>query len=210
MNDDFLVPPKSAKAIEIKALDWRHAFGVEDAWAPDVIDLFEKKLPKLFPNYTLMVRSDAEMAAIGDAEAYTSFNPPIIAVRDSVYLLASQNNGRARMTFAHEFGHLILHPGATKLRSEGSHELVKRPRPFESAEWQARKFAAYFLLPDHIVRQFGAPRELADCCHVSLQAAEIRFQEVGHVRRTIPECVSELIRDTNKVVPQFPKPTLVK
>jgi hypothetical protein len=87
MNDDFLVPPKSAKAIEIKALDWRHAFGVEDAWAPSVIDLFEKKLPKLFPNYTLMVRSDAEMAAIGDAEAYTSFNPPIIAVLDSVDLL---------------------------------------------------------------------------------------------------------------------------
>jgi Zn-dependent peptidase ImmA (M78 family) len=210
MNDDFLVPPKSAKDIEIKALDWRHAFGVEDTWAPDVIDLFEKKLPKLFPNYTLMVRSDEEMLAIGDAEAYTAFNPSVIAVCNSVYLAAFRNEGRARMTFAHEFGHLVLHPGAAKLRSERAYEIVKRPRPFESAEWQARKFAAYFLLPDHVVRQFGTPRDLADGCHVSIQAAEIRFQEVGHIRRVVQECVSELIHDINETAPRFPKPTLVK
>ncbi len=72
MNDDFLVPSKSAKDIEIKALDWRHAFGVEDAWGPDVIDLFEKRLPKLIPTYTLIVRSDEEMSAIDGAEAYTN------------------------------------------------------------------------------------------------------------------------------------------
>jgi hypothetical protein len=126
MNADFLVPPKSAKEIEIKALDWRYALGVEDAWAPDVIDLFEKKLPKLFPDYTLTVRSDEEMIAIGDAEAYTTFNPPLIAVRDSVYLAAMRTEGRARMTFAHEFGHLVLHPGAAKLRSDGARELVSR------------------------------------------------------------------------------------
>lgn len=114
------------------------------------------------------------------------------------------------MTFAHEFGHLVLHPGAAKLRTESAQELVKRPKPFESAEWQARKFAAYFLLPDHIVRQFGTPRDLAEGCHVSFQAAEIRFQEVGHIRRTVPECVSELIRDADKVSPKLPKPTLVK
>lgn len=210
MNDDFLVPPKSAKDVETKALDWRHAFGVEDAWAPDVIDLFEKKLPKLFPNYTLMVRSDEEMIAIGDAEAYTAFNPSVIVVRNSVYLAATRNDGRARMTFAHEFGHLILHPGAAKLRSKSAHEVVKPPKPFESAEWQARKFAAYFLLPDHIVRQFGNPRDLADGCHVSFQAAEIRFQEVGHIPRIVPECVSDLIRDINKAAPIFSKPKRVK
>jgi Zn-dependent peptidase ImmA (M78 family) len=209
MNDDFLVPPKSAKDIEIKALDWRHAFGVEDTWAPDVIDLFEKKLPKLFPNYTLMVRSDEEMLAIGDAEAYTAFNPSVIAVRNSVYLAASRNEGRARMTFAHEFGHLVLHPGAAKLRSERAHEIVKRPRPFESAEWQARKFGAYFLLPTHIVREFSSPRQLAEACQVSLQAAEIRFEEVGHIRRPTAQCVDELIKATNDTSPKFPRPKLV-
>jgi Zn-dependent peptidase ImmA (M78 family) len=210
MNEDFLVLPKSAKQLEVKALDWRHAFGIDDVWAPDVIELFEVKLPKFFPKYTLMVRSDEEMQAIDGAEAYTSFNPPLIAVRNSVYLDAARNDGRARMTFAHEFGHLVLHPGAQKLRSEGTRDLTKKLRAFESAEWQARKFAAYFLLPDHIVRQFGTPREMAACCHVSLQAAEIRFDEVGHIRSIKPACVSQLINDVSEAAPKPSKPTLVK
>lgn len=209
MIEDFLVPSKSLKDIEAKTLAWRHAFDVSDAWAPDVIELFEKKLPKLFPTYTLTVRSDAEMLGLGNAEAYTEFNPPLIAVSEAVYLLASRNDGRARMTFAHEFGHLVLHPGAGKLRVESGNQLNKRLRPFESAEWQARKFGALFLLPTHIVREFGTPRELADACNVSLQAAEIRFEEVGHVRRSTPQCVSELINATDNFDPKFLKPKLV-
>lgn len=209
MNDDFPVPSKSAKEIEIKALDWRHAFGVEDAWAPDVIDLLEKKLPKFIPTYTLIVRSDEEMSAIDNAEAYTSFNPPLIAVSESVYALARRNDGRARMTFAHELGHLVLHPGAAKLRVERPGKAEKQLRPFESAEWQARKFGAFFLLPDYIVRQFSSPRELSAGCQVSLQAAEIRFEEVGHIKRALPKCVSELAQEVESS-PRFAKPTLVK
>jgi Zn-dependent peptidase ImmA (M78 family) len=210
MNEDFLVPSKSAKEIEAKTLAWRDALDVSNAWAPDVINLFEKKLPRLFPTYALTVRSDEEMFAIGDAEAYTEFNPPLIAIRNSVYLLARHNDGRARMTFAHEFGHLVLHPGAAKLRIEGGNQLAEGLRPFESAEWQARKFGAYFLLPTHIVRQFSSPREMAEGCHVSFQAAEIRFQEVGHIRRPTAQCVSDIINATNSASPKFPKPKVVK
>jgi hypothetical protein len=144
MMEDFLVPSKSAKDIEATTLAWRDALDVRDAWSPNVIDLFERKLPAIFPTYSLVVRPDDEMISIGEAEAYTEFNPPLIAVRNSVYLLARQNDGRARMTFAHEFGHLVLHPGAAKLRIESGNLTDKRLRPFESAEWQARKFGAFF------------------------------------------------------------------
>jgi hypothetical protein len=209
MIEDFLVPSKSAKDIEEKALAWRYAFDVPNAWAPNVIDLFERELPKLFPTFTLVVRPDEEMVAIGNAEAYTEFNPPLIAVRNSSYVMACRNDGRARMTFAHELGHLVLHPGAAKLRIESGNQVNKRLRPFESAEWQARKFGAFFLLPTHIVREFSSPRELANACHVSLQAAEIRFQEVGHIRRPTAECVNELINATNATVPKLPRPKLV-
>jgi len=210
MIEDLLVPSKSAKDIEQKTLAWRDAFDVSNAWAPDVIDLFERKLPILFPTFALVVRPDNEMIAIGDAEAYTEFNPPLIAVRESVYVLASRQNGRARMTLAHEFGHLVLHPGAAKLRIEGGNQPDKRLRAFESAEWQARKFAAYFLLPTHIVREFSSPRLLAEACHVSLQAAEIRFSEVGHMRRPTSQCVTDLINATNDATPKSPRPKLVK
>jgi hypothetical protein len=125
-------------------LDWRHALGVPDQWAPDVVELVEIKLPKLFPTFALVVRPDVEMA---DAEAYAEFDPPLIAVRNSVYSLARRCDGRARMTFAHELGHLVMHPGASKLRVETGNKTQAKIRPFESAEWQARKFAAYFLLP---------------------------------------------------------------
>jgi Zn-dependent peptidase ImmA (M78 family) len=210
MMEDFLVPSKSTKNIEATALAWRDALGVRDVWSPDVIDLLEKKLPAIFPTYSLVVRPDDEMFAIGQAEAYTQFNPPVIAVRNSVYLLARHNDGRARMTFAHEFGHLVLHPGVEKLRVEGGNQADKRLRPFESAEWQARKFAAFFLLPTHVVREFNSHRELAESCHVSLQAAEIRFHEVGHMRRAVAQCVTDLINSTNALAVKSPPPKLVK
>ena len=147
---------------------------------------------------------------MGDAEAYTELNPPIIVVRESVYWQGKRNDGRAQMTFAHEFGHLVLHPGASKPRMESGNFSRVQLRPFESAEWQARKFAAYFLLPEHIVRQFSTLRELSECCHVSYQAAEIRFAEVAHIKKTTPACVDELIKATSEAHHQKSNLTLVK
>ena len=131
---------------------------------------------------------------MGDEEAYTEFNPPLIEVRNGIYSLARHRDCRALMTFAHELGHLVMHPVAAKLRNESGNKTAPKIKPFESAEWQARKFGAYFLMPEHIVVQFGSVRELAENCHVSLQAAEIRFKEVGHIRDATAPCVDELIK----------------
>jgi Zn-dependent peptidase ImmA (M78 family) len=112
------------------------------------------------------------------------------------------------MTLAHELGHLVMHPGAAKLRMESGNRTPPKIRPYESAEWQARKFAAFFLLPTHVVRQFGSAREVADSCQVSLQAAEIRCNEVGHIKRHASPCVEELISDIDAL--QTKGPTLRK
>ena len=68
-------------------------------------------------------------------------------------------------------------------------------RIFESAEWQARKFASFFLVPDHIAIQFYSAHQLAECCKISAQAAQIRFNETAPLRgRTqLPDCVKETI-----------------
>jgi hypothetical protein len=116
MNDDFWAPPQSLGDIEQKSLAWRHAFGIVDTWAPDIARLIETKLPKLIPAFALVVRPDDEMYSLDNAEAYTEFDPPKIAVAERVYRLAREHEGRARMTFAHELGHLVMHPGAAKLR----------------------------------------------------------------------------------------------
>jgi hypothetical protein len=193
MTDDFKVDGRSAKAIASITLAWRDTLGVADQWAPSVVNLLELRLPRIVKNFALVVRPDSEM---GDAEAYTEFDPPHIAVRGSVYAMAQRDDGRCRMTFAHELGHLVMHPGAAKLRSEVAVKTSPAViRFFESAEWQARKFASLFLVPDHIAVQFSSAQELAECCKVSTQAAEIRFKETALLRKPkpIPDCVAQAV-----------------
>jgi hypothetical protein len=193
MTDDFQVAGRSAKQIEATTLAWRDSLGVTNDWSPNMNRLLEIKIPKLIPEFALVVRPDSEM---GDAEAYTEFNPPHIAVRGSVYALALRDDGRSRMTLAHELGHLVMHPGAVKRRSEHNPNRISTIRIFESAEWQARKFAALFLVPDHIAVLFDSPEQLAECCKVSPQAAKIRFNETALFRRPklIPDCVNDAIK----------------
>jgi Zn-dependent peptidase ImmA (M78 family) len=64
-----------------------------------------------------------------------------------------------------------------------------------SSEWQANTFAAHFLMPDYIVRQFLSALDLAQCCQVSMQAAQNRFEELGlHKRkRELPPEVLEYL-----------------
>jgi hypothetical protein len=191
MIDDFIAKPLSEKEIELKALAWRDALRVRGDWAPDLISLLEARLPKLFPSFALVVRPDSEMVAV---EGYTEFNPPQIVVSESVYKLARRFDGRARMTLAHELGHLVMHPGASKMRTVDGNKTSTNVKPYQSAEWQARKFGAFFLLPTDIVMQFVTPNDLAEGCCVSFQAASIRFAEVGHIPPDAPaECVEDLI-----------------
>jgi Zn-dependent peptidase ImmA (M78 family) len=132
-------------------------------------------------------------------EGYTEFNPPQIAVSESVYKLARKFDGRARMTLAHELGHLVMHPGASKMRTVDGNRTLAKVKPYQSAEWQARKFGAYFLLPTDIVMQFVTATDLAESCRVSFQAASIRFAEVGHIPPDAPaECVEDLIAKYSK------------
>ena len=196
MVDDYKVRPRSTQDIAALALAWRDALSVPNAWSPDLVRLLEIEVPKLIPEFALVVRADNEMA---DAEAYTEFNPPHIAVRGSVYQLAQRHDGRSRMTLAHELGHLVMHPGAAKLRSTSAASETQL-KYFESAEWQAKKFAALFLVPDHIASQFDSASQLAIACHISSQASQIRFNETEPLRKRkpLPNSVTESIAALNR------------
>jgi Zn-dependent peptidase ImmA (M78 family) len=197
MMDDFKVTPRSAKNIEALTLAWRDALGAPNDWAPNMLRLLEIELPKLpkLGQFALITRSDLEM---GDAEAYTQFNPPHIVVRNSVYRSARKADGRSRMTLAHELGHLVMHPGAAKLRSDFPRSETERLKPFEGAEWQANKFASLFLMPLHIVRGFTSAPQLAESCQVSLQAAQIRFSEFESAKR-LPDCITETTNHLTRI-----------
>jgi Zn-dependent peptidase ImmA (M78 family) len=197
MMDDYRVRPRSTKDIEAVTLAWRDALGISHEWAPDVVRLLESKVPKLIKEFALIVRDDTEMV---DIEAYTEFNPPHIAICNSVYNLARKRDGRSRMTFAHELGHLVMHPGIAKLRAEGAVRTVKGIRFYESAEWQAKKFASLFLMPQHIIIEFSNAHQIAECCQVSAQAASIRFEEIKPLlaSKQLAPCVQEAINEFTK------------
>jgi Zn-dependent peptidase ImmA (M78 family) len=77
-----------------------------------------------------------------------------------------------------------------------------RPAPIKeynrSAEWQATKFAVFFLMPEHIVRQFASPEELSAHCKVSLETATYRFRDVAHFKPPLPPSVIALMEEWKK------------
>ena len=130
MIEDYIVPPRSTLNIEEVVLAWRDTLGVPNEWAPEIVDILENRLPKFFSSFALVVRPDNEM---DDAEAYTEFSPAQIVARLSVYQAAVRREGRARMTLAHELGHLVMHAGVQKnqewLAETNPLQLIRSMRP---------------------------------------------------------------------------------
>jgi len=196
MRENSVVTRRTANEIDCLAFDWREAFGVQDCWAPDLINIFERQLPDKLPGFEFVRQADA---MLGNAEAFTRH--PRIFVRESLYQDVLKWSGRARFTLAHELGHLVMHPEAPLPRMVATN----RPAPIDeynrAGEWQANKFATFFLMPEHIVRQFASPEEMAEHCKVSLEAARHRFKEVGHFKPPLPPSVVALLAEWTKKYP---------
>ncbi len=191
-TDDIFVDGLSTREIEAKALAWREAFGEHLSWSPDLLRILEHKLPSLYTDFALIVRPTSSMINV---EAYTQFMPPQIVISDRVYEEAHNLIPRARWTLAHELGHFVLHEAISKPRALTQNRSSIIKRAYNSAEWQAHKFAAHFLMPEHIASQFQSVEELAQGCNVSLTAARKRFKEIRRETTTkLPQPVEEFLR----------------
>lgn len=193
MIDDYYVKPASREEIEEKAYAWRQAFGITaHCAAPDMVSVLELELPKLLPQVSIVVEKDT---VLDDIEAYTQYDPPLIVLRQGVYYSAVRSDGRARMTLAHELGHLLLHKSAAPLhRAPAKYRSMEGLKPFASAEYQAKVFASAFLMPEWIVCSFSDPIELSQHCAVSIKAATIRLNQVKvKPRPQLPEIVAQTI-----------------
>lgn len=137
-----------------------------------VMKFLEHVLPALYPDFTYEILEDREMGA---AEGMNCLGFPKIILPQSVYDAACQNEGRARFTVAHEFGHLILHPKHRLSLSRSASEV----KPYRNPEWQANQFAAGILMPEVLVRKYSSVVEIVDAFGVSTQAAELRMKNLG-------------------------------
>lgn len=198
MSEDHYVEPASRADIEAKAYAWRDAFGIEGhCAAPDMPSVLEIMLPRRLPVVSIHVVSDQGMS---DVEAITTLDPPTITIRESVYLAAASFDGRARMTLAHELGHILLHKSAAPLhRAPAKYLNADKLKPFASAEYQANVFGAAFLVPEWIACEFQEAETLARHCCVSRKLAEIRLGQVKVRQPTSADGVAaSLIKDWTK------------
>jgi IrrE N-terminal-like domain len=109
--------------------------------------------------------------------------PIVIAFKRSVYHAAYMGDGHARNTFAHEFGHAVMHDGAPKSRRALGNKKYKFIRPFESAEHQAKVFAPAFLINDEIAERLSSAEEISVEFGISLESATIYLGKLT-ARRT--------------------------
>jgi Zn-dependent peptidase ImmA (M78 family) len=177
MQDDFYAKPLKNASIEELAETWRLALGIAEStlWVP-VVQIVENIIPLILDGYAMVVEKPSRLDTV---EAYTEFSPPKIVVRENVYLSALARDGRARWTFAHELGHLMMHDTAVPVsRAPVEYRKMANLPAYASTEKQADKFAAAFLMPKSVACGFNCPVALSAACGVSRQAAAIRLDNL--------------------------------
>lgn len=201
MFEDTPVSASSWKEIERIAEGWRRALDPENAWAPEILTLLERA--KAFENAAglqIIFAPDQEM---GEDEGRAESDPSRIFVRQSLEEDAHANGPRARSTLAHEFAHIVLHPGLPKFRKQAGNAKIINLAPFRSAEAQAWAFARAFLMPTWLVEQVETPLELAQRCRASVEMAEIRLGSLKKAKPPLPaiETAIEKIRSAAPLAP---------
>lgn len=91
-----------------------------------------------------------------------------IAIKSSVYEGAVADQGRDRMTIAHELSHalIIKHSGIKLNRCFSGEKIVT----YKDPEWQAKCLAGELMIPANLVKGMS-PEQVAAACGVSYQAA---------------------------------------
>jgi hypothetical protein len=106
----------------------------------------------------------------------------VVTVRQSIDSLAAWGDGRARMTLSHELGHAVMHAeeGTVDHRAASAFgaTTLSKANASESAEHQAKVFAAAFLIDDKRAAELSSPLEIATEFLVSLSAAEICYERI--------------------------------
>ncbi len=97
----------------------------------------------------------------------------LIQIRNTTYVDACRNDGRARFTIIHELGHLLLGHQRSLHRDNG-----RKIEAFENSEWQANQYAAELLMPLTTIldEKFFTPWEIQCEFGVSRAAAEKRIR----------------------------------
>lgn len=163
----YVSEPLSRKDLRNYAFKIRNQLGYENR-----LDFPVMKFLEVFheltnnPNFYFFTVKDDELPPTVHAQYDADDNS--IAIKESVYIGASNGSGRDRMTIMHELAHalIITHCGI-KLNRSFSNESIPA---FKDPEWQAKCLAGELMIPAHLVAGMNA-FDICESCGVSLQAA---------------------------------------
>lgn len=167
------VSPMSAKDIEDQADEVRRLLRLGVRNVP-MANLVETVLPEILPGYDFFVLPDEEMPGLAGVSAVGEFT---ICLANSTYEQLCDGDPEARMVAAHEFGHLMMHSHQVPVHAKRTHD-DERVDP----EWQADRFAEYWLMPREGVLKCRSAAHVAAKYAVTVEAAERRFNEVKQVQ----------------------------
>ncbi len=180
----FLAPARLERIVRDKLARFERETGTRPSFPIDIESLVEI-MEKIEVEYFDDCHPEFDSDVLG---AY-DFSADKLFVRESI-----PHDGRRRFTWAHEYGHFVLHKphflqGVFDFFNESSNPVVQLHRGEGSTrnrlESQANMFASYILMPSaHISQLFTsgwtsieeASRTLANVANVSLQSARIRLE----------------------------------
>lgn len=173
-SNDVIVAPRSWASIAELANSLRIQLNLSKSPSFPIIEYLEQVLCNKLELLSFEVWSNAEM---GVAEGYTCPNGTFIALREDVYELACEGDGRARFTAAHELGHYLMHTGVPLARITAG-QIVK---PYRRAEPQANQFAVELLMPRQFITTEDTAHSISARHMVSLEAADNRLRNIRKI-----------------------------
>lgn len=170
--------------IDGRALAHRRGLGFHDDEPVDAMML----LARLAARYPEFSHQRVPDGALGEAQAQWDSQAKRLLIPESVFRAAERREGRALMTVAHEVGHALLGHDGNLDRTATGGRAERVSAKLRSMEYQARRYAAAFLIPDTpAVRQLDATA-LSERYRVSMSAAIVRHSELrsGESARALP------------------------
>lgn len=167
----FEAVPESREDLRSLAESVRMRLGIAiDKKYIDITWVLER-LYILNSKYSYEIVTDDQLEA--GVQAQTDIKKNSIYIKESVYEGAIQNNGRDRMTIAHEILHLILHqPNVLTF-----YRRIDDLPAYKNPEWQAECFAGELLMPYKQVKDM-TEEEIVEQCQVSKRAAHYQKMHI--------------------------------
>lgn len=161
---------RSVAEIEKLTKTVRHGVGVGYGDRLPMMPILEFMLEDMVEGAYMTVEFDKDM---GGAEGRTDWLTPVITLSQKTYNALERSDPRARMTAAHELGHLLMHT-----KQEVFHYRTRARDPHVDPEWQADTFAAILLMPTEAFRKMTTVTQAMKTFGVSRSAATRRARDL--------------------------------